>query len=131
MDITSSQRACKKENQRKDITSPKQNTHRNVTHIAASHLQDKGYTVIKSVTRSWPYDIIACNQHHILLIAARRHAKVHTTKKILQVYADLISDMWQMPAPPIAEKQIWIYHNDQGFAIYKLFQQGIMRKEDK
>lgn len=131
MDISALQRTYNTENKKKDNTCPKQQSHmRNVTHIAASQLQDKGYTVIKSMTRSWPYDLIACNQYHILFIATRRHTKAHTPKQILQLYTDLIADMWQMPAPSIAEKQIWIYHNEQGFTIYKLFQKGIMKKED-
>ncbi|MDR2854795.1 MAG: hypothetical protein LBV40_01375 [Methanomicrobiales archaeon] len=130
MDISSKERTCNIENKRGKDDS-KQNTHiRNVTHIAASRLEDRGYIVIKSMTRSWPYDMIACNQHHILFIATRRHTKVHTPKQILKIYTDLISDMWQAPAPSIAEKQLWIYHNDHGFVIYKLFQKGIMKKED-
>ena len=131
MDINSTQRICNTENKRKKTTYQNQHTHmRNVAHIAASQLQNKGYTVIKSMTRSWPYDLVACNQHHILLIATRRHTKLHTPKQILQLYTDLISDMWKMPAPSITEKQIWIYHNEDGFAIYKLFQKGIMKKEE-
>ena len=103
---------------------------RNVAHIAASQLQDHGYTVIKAVTRSWPYDLIALNHHHMLLIAARRHTKQQTAKQILQIYQDLISDMQYTPAPSSAEKQIWVYQNGYGFSVYKLFQNGIMRKND-
>ena len=109
---------------------PGQQTHlRNVAHIAASQLQNKGYTVIKAVTRSWPYDLIAFNHQNILLIATRRHTKQQTAKQILQIYQDLISDMQYIPAPTCAEKQIWIYQNGYGFSVYKLFQGGIMRKE--
>jgi hypothetical protein len=102
---------------------------RNVAHIAASELQDQGYTVIKAVTRSWPYDLIAFNNQHMLLIATRRHTKQQTAKQITQIYKDLISDMQCIPAPPGSEKQIWIYQNGYGFSVYKLFQHGIMRKE--
>jgi len=102
---------------------------RNVAHIAASQLQDHGYTVIKAVTRSWPCDLIAFNHHHMLLIATRRHTKQQTAKQILQIYQDLISDMQDTPAPPYAEKQIWVYQNGYGFSVYKLFQNGIMRKQ--
>ena len=135
MTISTSKQTGSEEDKKQETTPQKQNshksgtTHRNVTHIAASKLQEHGYMVIKSVTRSWPYDLVACNQHDILFITARRHTKVQTPKQILHMYTDLIAAMWQIPTPAIAEKQIWIYHNNQGFAIYKLFQNGIMKKE--
>ena len=109
---------------------PHPQTHlRNVAHIAASQLENKGYTVIKAATRSWPYDLVAFNQQQMLLIATRRHMKEQTAKQILKTYQDLISDMKSIPAPPGSEKQIWVYQNGYGFSVYKLFQNGIMKKE--
>jgi len=102
---------------------------RNVAHIAAAQLQGQGYTVIKAVTRSWPYDLIAFNHQNIFLIATRRHTKQQTAKQILKIHEDLISDMQEIPAPACSEKQIWIYQNGYGFSVYKLFQNGIMKKE--
>jgi len=109
---------------------PHPQTHlRNVAHIAASQLENKGYTVIKAATRSWPYDLVAFNQQQMLLIATRRHTKQQSAKQILQIYQDLISDMQCILAPPGSEKQIWVYQNGYGFSVYKLFQNGIMKKE--
>jgi hypothetical protein len=112
-----------------ELPSGRQTHLRNVAHIAASQLQDQGYTVIKAVTRSWPYDLIAFNQHQILLIATRRHTKPQNAKQIVQIHKDLISDMQYIPAPACTEKQIWIYQNGYGFSMYKLFKSGIMKKE--
>jgi hypothetical protein len=55
---------------------------RNAAHIAASQLQDQGYTDVKAAMRSWPYDLMAFNHHHMLLIATRRHTKQQTAKQI-------------------------------------------------
>ncbi|MCL2460941.1 MAG: hypothetical protein FWF19_06300, partial [Euryarchaeota archaeon] len=68
---------------------------------------------------------------HMLLIATRQHTKQQTAKQILQIHQDLISDMQYTPAPPSAEKRIWVYQNWYGFSVYKLSHNGIMRKNEE
>jgi hypothetical protein len=97
--------------------------------MAATLLQKKGYTTVKSATRSWPYDLVAFSEHHTLLIAARRHTVKQSQMRIAQVHKELILDMQQTKTPSYTEKQLWIYQNGHGFSIYKLFPAGIMKTE--
>ena len=96
--------------------------------MAATHLERLGYTVLKTATRSLIFDLIAFNEQHTLFISARRERKSQTVKEISQTYSNLIADMQKIRVPYLIEKQFWVYQDDH-FEIYKLFDNGIMKKQ--
>jgi hypothetical protein len=100
-----------------------------VCNIAATHLERLGFTVLKTATRSPTFDLVAFNDHHTLFISTRRVRSLKTVTQLTNTYQDLIHDMQKTHVPHYVEKQLWIYQNKRGFIIYKLFENGIMKKE--
>jgi hypothetical protein len=110
-------------------TNEKHRQFRSVCHIAASHLEHLGYTVLKTATRSLVFDLVAFNNQHTLFISARRVKKQQTAKDIVHRYHDVLVDMQKTSVPHGVEKQFWIYQPDHEFAVYKLFGTGIMKSQ--
>ena len=108
---------------------------RSVSHIAAAHLEQRGYTVLKTATRSLIFDLIAFNTHHTLFISTRRGKGPQTGKQISNTYHELLADMQKTQVPYCTEKQLWVYlpasygQNNCEFTVYKLFEHGIMKKQ--
>ena len=101
---------------------------RSVCHIATSHLEQLGYTVLKSATRSLTFDLVAFNTERTLFISARRGKGQQTVKQIINNNQKLISNMQKAQVPHYTEKQFWAYQNN-AFAIYKLFGTGLVKTQ--
>jgi S-ribosylhomocysteine lyase LuxS involved in autoinducer biosynthesis len=107
----------------------KQRKFRHVCHLAAMQLERLGYTVLKTATRTLTYDLIAFNDRHALFISVQRGKEQQNVKELIQDHYDIITDMQQSQVPYCTEKQFWVYQKNDEFTVYKLFENGIMRKQ--
>jgi len=104
---------------------------RSVCNLAATQLEYLGYTILKTAAGTPTFDLIAVSEDETLFITTRRLRNIQATSpRVADTYHDIISDMQNTTVPKNAEKQFWIYQNVlEGFAIYKVFENGIMKKE--
>jgi len=105
----------------------KQRQFRIVANMAATQLEQLGYTVLKTATRSLTFDLIAFNTEHILFISTRRAKAPQSVKQTIHEHHDLVNEMQQTQVPSGAEKQLWIYQNHKGFTVFEFFPNGIMK----
>ena len=108
-------------------TNEKNRQFRTVGHLAATHLERLGYTVLKTTARSLTFDLVAYNTERTLFITTRRSKRQQTVKQISHAYNKLIIEMQNAQVPHSIEKQFWIYQPNDEFAVYKLFEYGLMK----